>query len=58
MLAYIEQQFQRKLDEVGQDHVLEAAAAAWTAIRLSQGKARLISEAEIDEHGLRASIYV
>jgi predicted RNase H-like nuclease len=42
---------------VGKDDVLDAAAAAWTALRRHRGEARCVCTPERDEKGLAATIY-
>ena len=42
---------------VGVDDLLDAAAAAWTAVRKWQGVAVPVCDAEQDERGLLATIY-
>jgi predicted RNase H-like nuclease len=42
---------------VGKDDLLDAAAAAWTAIRLHRGDALPVCAPERDEKGLAATIY-
>jgi predicted RNase H-like nuclease len=52
---------QRLLDSkpqgVGKDDLLDAAAAAWTALRRHRGGARRVCEPERDEKGLIVSIW-
>ena len=42
---------------VGKDDLLDAAAAAWTALRRHRGEAICVSTSERDEKGLAATIY-
>jgi predicted RNase H-like nuclease len=42
---------------VGKDDLLDAAVAAWTALRISNGEARLVCEPERDEKSLEAMIW-
>lgn len=42
---------------VGADDLLDAGAAAWTALRLHNGKALPVCTAERDEKGLAVSIW-
>lgn len=42
---------------VGSDDLLDAAAAAWTALRLSNGEAQRVCEPERDETGLEVAIW-
>jgi predicted RNase H-like nuclease len=53
----IEDLSQPNLSGVGVDDILDAAAAAWTAIRLWQGAANSVCQPEFDELELRASIH-
>jgi predicted RNase H-like nuclease len=57
MFANIEEILQCDLSGVKADDVLDAAAAAWTAIRLWQGIACSVCEPEFDERKLRAAIH-
>jgi predicted RNase H-like nuclease len=45
------------LPGVEKDDLLDAAAAAWTARRLSKGEARRVCEPERDENGLEVNIH-
>ena len=42
---------------VGADDLLDAAAAAWTALRLYQRQAECVCSPEVDEKGLAVTIY-
>jgi predicted RNase H-like nuclease len=42
---------------VGKDDLLDAAVAAWTALRIHNSEARQVCEPERDERGLTASIW-
>ena len=42
---------------VGKDDLLDAAAAAWTALRRHRGEASCVCTSERDEKGLAVSIY-
>jgi predicted RNase H-like nuclease len=42
---------------VGADDLLDAAAAAWTALRLHQRQAECVCSPEVDEKGLAVTIY-
>jgi predicted RNase H-like nuclease len=42
---------------VGKDDLLDAAAAAWTALRISNGEARRVCEPERDDKVLMVSIW-
>ena len=42
---------------VGRDDLLDAAVAAWTAIRLHNGEARSVCEPQRDSKGLTAGIW-
>jgi predicted RNase H-like nuclease len=48
---------QRRPSGVGKDDLLDAAAAAWTALRLHRGEARQVCEPEHDGRGLAAGIW-
>jgi predicted RNase H-like nuclease len=41
----------------GKDALLDAAVAAWTALRIHNGEARQVCEAERDQKGLSATIW-
>ncbi len=53
----IERHLATRLTRVGADDLLDAAAAAWTALRLHNGKALAVCTAERDEKGLAVSIW-
>ena len=53
----IEPHLQTRPVGVGKDDLLDAAVAAWTALRLWQGEARQVCEPETDEKGLAATIW-
>jgi predicted RNase H-like nuclease len=53
----IQQHLLNRPPEVGKDDLLDAAAAAWTALRLSKGEERRVCEPERDEKGLAVAIY-
>ncbi len=42
---------------VGKDDLLDAAVAAWTALRLSKGEARYVCEPERDSRDLSVTIW-
>jgi predicted RNase H-like nuclease len=42
---------------VAKDDLLDAAVAAWTALRLSSGQARRVCDPEEDSKGLDAAIW-
>ena len=43
--------------DVGKDDMLDAAVAAWTALRIHNGEARQVCEPERDHKGLEATIW-
>jgi predicted RNase H-like nuclease len=53
----IERHLATRPPNVGRDDLLDAAAAAWTALRLSKGEARRICEPEHDDKGLEVAIW-
>jgi predicted RNase H-like nuclease len=53
----IERHLANRPPRVGADDLLDAAAAAWTALRLHNGKALPVCPAERDEKGLAVSIW-
>ena len=53
----IEQQLANRPHRVGADDLLDAAAAAWTALRLHQRQAECVCSPEVDEEGLAVTIY-
>jgi predicted RNase H-like nuclease len=61
LLAPIFPKIERHIDSrpsgVGKDDLLDAAAAAWTALRRHRGEAICVSTSERDEKGLAATIY-
>jgi predicted RNase H-like nuclease len=52
----IQQHLMNRPSRVGKDDLLDAAAAAWTALRRHKGEARRVCEPERDEKGLMVSI--
>jgi predicted RNase H-like nuclease len=52
----IERHLQNRRGSVGRDDLLDAAVAAWTALRLWKGEARQVCEPERDTKGLEATI--
>jgi predicted RNase H-like nuclease len=42
---------------VGKDDLLDAAVAAWTALRVHNGEARQVCEPDRDEKGLSVTIW-
>jgi predicted RNase H-like nuclease len=42
---------------VGKDDLLDAAVAAWSALRISNGEAQQVCKAECDSKGLMAGIW-
>jgi predicted RNase H-like nuclease len=53
----IDQHLQHRPPGVGKDDLLDAAVAAWTALRFSSGQARRVSEPERDSKGLDVAIW-
>jgi predicted RNase H-like nuclease len=53
----IERDLQNRPASVGKDDLLDAAIAAWTALRLSKCEAQRVCEPERDENGLEAAIW-
>jgi predicted RNase H-like nuclease len=53
----IEHFMQNRPAKVGRDDLLDAAVAAWTAIRICKGEARSVCEPERDAKGLEATIW-
>jgi predicted RNase H-like nuclease len=53
----IERHLENRPASVGKDDLLDAAAAAWTAVRLWKGEARQVCEPERDDEGLMATIW-
>jgi predicted RNase H-like nuclease len=53
----IDQHFLHRPPGVGKDDLLDAAVAAWTALRLRTGQARQVCDPERDERGLVAGIW-
>jgi|SRR5450631_2025697 len=53
----IERHLSHRDHHVGVDDVLDAAVAAWTALRMQNGKAERVCEPEQDEKGLAATIH-
>jgi predicted RNase H-like nuclease len=53
----IERHLQNRPASVGKDDLLDAASAAWTALRLWKGEARQVCEPERDDKGLIATIW-
>jgi predicted RNase H-like nuclease len=47
---------QKKPSKVGKDDLLDAAVAAWSALRRLQGNAKSVSPPEVDAKGLLATI--
>lgn len=48
---------QNRQRNAGKDDLLDAAVAAWTALRFWKGEARQVCEPEQDEKGLEATIW-
>ena len=57
IFSEIERHLANRPPRVGADDLLDAAAAAWTALRLHNGKALPVCPAERDEKGLAVSIW-
>jgi predicted RNase H-like nuclease len=53
----IETHLANRPHRVGADDLLDAAAAAWTALRLHQRQAECVCSPEVDEEGLAVTIY-
>jgi predicted RNase H-like nuclease len=53
----IERHLQNRGANVGRDDLLDAAVAAWTALRICKGEARRVCEAERDAKGLETAIW-
>jgi predicted RNase H-like nuclease len=53
----IERNLANRPPRIGADDLLDAAAAAWTALRRHQGTARCVCPPERDEKGLAVAIY-
>ena len=53
----IQRHLESPLPHVGKDDLLDAAAAAWTALRLCKGEARRVCEPERDDEGLEVAIW-
>ena len=53
----IDRHLQNRPSGVAKDDLLDAAAAAWTAIRISGGEAQQVCKPECDSKGLMAGIW-
>jgi len=53
----IKRHLQNRRGSVGRDDLLDAAVAAWTALRICRGEARCVCEAARDERGLESTIW-
>jgi predicted RNase H-like nuclease len=53
----VETHLANRLRGVGADDLLDAAAAAWTALRWHRNEAECVCTPELDEVGLSAAIY-
>jgi len=53
----MEQHLSRRAQLVAEDDVLDAAAAAWTALNMQDGRAERVCEPEQDENGLAVTIH-
>jgi len=57
VLPEIEHHLQNRPASVGKDDLLDAASAAWTALRMRRGEARRVCEPERDANGLETTIW-
>jgi predicted RNase H-like nuclease len=57
LFSDIPQHLDSKPQGVGNDDLLDAAAAAWTALRRHRGEAVFVCPLERDERGLGANIW-
>jgi predicted RNase H-like nuclease len=53
----IEVHLQKRPSHVGKDDLLDAAVAAWTALRLHSGEALSVCTPASDEHGWETTIW-
>jgi predicted RNase H-like nuclease len=53
----IERHLRNRRANVGRDDLLDAAVAAWTALKICKGEARRVCEAARDERGLESTIW-
>ncbi|MGA8100878.1 MAG: DUF429 domain-containing protein [Candidatus Acidiferrales bacterium] len=53
----IEQHLLERPRRVGADDLLDAAVAAWTALRWNRGEAECVSSPEHDDKGIESTIY-
>lgn len=53
----IERHMLNRLSGVGKDDLLDAAVAAWTALRIRNSEAHQVCEPELDEKGLSTTIW-
>lgn len=53
----VEYHLQNRPSGVGKDDLLDAAVAAWTALRICKGEARRVCESKRDAKGLEATIW-
>ncbi len=53
----IEHHLQNRPPSAGKDDLLDAAVAAWTALRICRGEARRVCEPERDANGLETTIW-
>jgi predicted RNase H-like nuclease len=53
----IDRHLANRPSRVGADDLLDAAAAAWTALRLHHGQSKSVCQPERDEEGLAVTIY-
>lgn len=53
----IDRHLQNRRANIGRDDLLDAAVAAWTALRIFKGEAQRVSESEWDANGLETTIW-
>lgn len=53
----IDSHLEQRPDDVGRDDVLDAAAAAWSAVRWSEGRIEQVCTPETDQMGLQTTIW-
>jgi predicted RNase H-like nuclease len=56
-ITEIHRHLQNRPPGVAKDDLLDAAVAAWTALRISNGEARRVCDPEQDEKGLETTIW-
>ncbi len=57
VFSKIERHLQNRRANVGKDDLLDAAVAAWTALRICKNEARRVCEAQRDTRGLEVTIW-